>query len=127
MDLNQVTLPAVDLQRSIAFYRALGLRLIVESVNYARFELPSGTSTLSLSVVEQLATDGAGVHVYFECSDLGTRVDTLKASGIAFDNDPIDQPWLWREAWLRDPAGNHLCLFRAGVNRRNPPWRLEGA
>jgi hydroxymethylpyrimidine/phosphomethylpyrimidine kinase len=28
-------------------------------------------------------------------------------------------------AWLRDPAGNQLCLFRAGENRRNPPWRLK--
>ena len=35
-----------------------------------------------------------------------------------------DQPWLWREARLRDHAGNALCLFRAGRNRREPPWRV---
>lgn len=28
---------------------------------------------------------------------------------------------LWREARLRDPAGNALCLFFAGPNRRDPP------
>jgi hydroxymethylpyrimidine/phosphomethylpyrimidine kinase len=25
---------------------------------------------------------------------------------------------------LRDPAGNAVCLFHGGENRRNPPWRL---
>jgi hydroxymethylpyrimidine/phosphomethylpyrimidine kinase len=34
------------------------------------------------------------------------------------------QSWLWREAWLRDPAGNAVCLYHAGANRRFPPWRL---
>jgi hydroxymethylpyrimidine/phosphomethylpyrimidine kinase len=34
------------------------------------------------------------------------------------------QRWLWREAWLRDPAGNSICLYHAGDNRRFPPWRI---
>ena len=38
--------------------------------------------------------------------------------------DPVDQRWLWREAYLRDPAGNLLCLYCAGENRLFPPWRL---
>ena len=38
---------------------------------------------------------------------------------------PVDQPWLWREARLRDPSGNEICLYHAGENRRFPPWRLE--
>ena len=48
----------------------------------------------------------------------------ITAGGIAFDSPPTDQPWLWREARLRDPDGNCLCLFAAGENRRHPPWRL---
>ena len=47
-------------------------------------------------------------------------------AGIDFDTEPADMPWLWREARLRDPDGHHLCLFRAGDNRRYPPWRLQG-
>jgi hypothetical protein len=42
-----------------------------------------------------------------------------------FDSGPEDQSWLWREAWLRDPAGNRLYLFFAGENRRFPPWRIN--
>ena len=121
MRLNQVTLPATDLAQSIAFYQTLGLVLIVENDHYARFENPSDDSTLSL----ELRQDGGdGAHVYFECDDLERRVAGLKARGIVFDDGPEDKSWRWREAWLRDPAGNRLCLYFAGENRRFPPWRL---
>ena len=49
----------------------------------------------------------------------------LKAKGIVFDSDPVDQTWLWREAWLSDPAGVKLCLYHADEMRRFPPWRLS--
>jgi catechol 2,3-dioxygenase-like lactoylglutathione lyase family enzyme len=42
MRLNQVTVPARDIEQSVAFYQTLGLRLIVKSPHYARFELPDG-------------------------------------------------------------------------------------
>ena len=38
---------------------------------------------------------------------------------------PVEQPWLWREARLTDPAGNRLCLYQADENRRFPPWRID--
>ena len=61
MNLNQVTLPALELAPAIAFYRRLGLRLIVEDLpHYARFECPDGESTLSLEqVTERVAGPGA--------------------------------------------------------------------
>ena len=122
MKLNQVTLPATDLIASIAFYEKLGFVLIVKDVHYARLENPDDLSTLSL----ELRSDGGdGAHVYFECEDLNVRVEALKEKGVAFDSGPQDQSWLWREAWLRDPAGNKLCLFLAGENRRFPPWRVK--
>jgi catechol 2,3-dioxygenase-like lactoylglutathione lyase family enzyme len=122
MKLNQVTLPAADLVASIVFYEKLGFVLIVKDVHYARLENPDDLSTLSL---ELRADGGDGAHVYFECEDLNVRVAALKEKGVAFDSGPQDQSWLWREAWLRDPAGNKLCLFLAGENRRFPPWRVK--
>ena len=122
MKLNQVTVPATDLDRSIEFYKTLGFRLIVKNGHYARFEIGDGESTFSLHLGE---VAGNGPQLYFECDDLDARVADLKAKGIAFDRDPVDQTWLWREAWLSDPAGNRLCLYRAGENRRFPPWRLK--
>lgn len=124
MRLNQVTLPSRDVGRGAAFYRTLGLVQIVDSLpGYARFEVPENGATLSLHRVDA-APSGPGVVVYFECDDLDARVAALEARGVAFDSPPQDQPWLWREAYLRDPDGNVLCLFRAGANRLHPPWRL---
>jgi hydroxymethylpyrimidine/phosphomethylpyrimidine kinase len=63
--------------------------------------------------------------VYFEVQDLDRRVRELADAGLVFESGPQDQPWLWREAYVRDPAGNLVCLYHAGPNRRFPPWRLE--
>jgi catechol 2,3-dioxygenase-like lactoylglutathione lyase family enzyme len=124
MNLNQVTLPATDVVRSAAFYRRMGFRQIVENLpGYARFECPEGTATFSLHQVDAVAAD-SGVVIYFECADLDATVAALRANGFAIDSDPVDQPWLWREAYLRDPDGNTICLFHAGKHRRYPPWRL---
>lgn len=127
MRLNQVTAPASDLNLSIAFYQTLGLRLIVKNADYARFELPEGGSTFSLHVVEgNIARDNAA-WVYFECDNLDAEIARIAAVGVAFETGPVMQPWLWREAWLRDPAGNRICLYYAGENRLNPPWRIKPA
>lgn len=124
MNLNQITVPSLDIKKSIAFYQTLGLKLIVKSDHYARFECPDGTSTFSVHLAEKLPS-GVGISVYFECEDLDERVDALLHKGIVFDELPKDQSWLWREAYLKDPDGNQLILFFAGENRLNPPWRVQ--
>lgn len=124
MKLNQVTVPAADVALSVSFYVGLGLKLIVSSPHYARFECPNGDSTFSVHLVENLTPSNQTV-VYFECDDLDAKASELKAVGYTFLQDPKDQPWLWREARLRDPAHNEVCLYRAGENRKHPPWRLE--
>ena len=126
MRLNQVTAPARDLDASIAFYQLLGLRLIVKSPHYARFELPEGEATFSLHIVDGDVPRENAPQLYFEFEDaeLTNEVGRLKNAGIAFERELVMQSWLWREAWLRDPAGNALCLYHASENRRFPPWRI---
>jgi hydroxymethylpyrimidine/phosphomethylpyrimidine kinase len=121
MNLNQVTLPAQDYDVSVAFYGRLGLRRIVDSPGrYARFECPGG-ATLSIHVEE--GRQAGDAVVCLESDELDAWVERLRAAGIAFETGPEDQSWGWREAHLRDPAGNRLCLYRAGRYRRFPPWR----
>ncbi len=123
MNLNQVTVAAADVARSIDFYSTLGLRLIVKNLpSYARFECPDGGSTFSVHYTERMTP--SQTVVYFECDDLDATVAALQRAGLAFSAPPADQPWLWREARLADPDGNPICLFHAGTNRRHPPWRL---
>jgi hydroxymethylpyrimidine/phosphomethylpyrimidine kinase len=118
--INQVTVPLADYEASAAFYRLLGLRQIVDSApRYARFESAGGT-TLSIEVADEIAGKPL---LFLECGDLDRLILHLREAGIAV-SDPVAEDWGWREARLSDPAGNALCLYRAGENRRFPPWRL---
>jgi catechol 2,3-dioxygenase-like lactoylglutathione lyase family enzyme len=124
MDLNQVSLAVRNFGECVGFYQKIGLKLIVLSEGrYARFEMPSGSTTLSISYAET-CTIGSTV-LYFEVDDVDRRFSELTALGVEFESAPTDESWKWREARFSDPAGNKLCLFHAGPNRRFPPWRLE--
>ncbi|MFK8056600.1 MAG: VOC family protein [Saprospiraceae bacterium] len=124
MNLNQVTLPALDIPASKAFYEALGLELIVDSAAYARFLCTPGNATFSIHLVEE-APSGSGAKVYFELENLDEKVEELITKGFVFKQLPQDESWGWREARLLDPAGNELVLYKAGENRIYPPWGLK--
>lgn len=125
MDLNQVTIYTDKPLETAEFYQKLGLEIIVDSLpRYARFQCPDGSSTLSIHVTDQPAA-GSAIALYFECADLDAKVAELEAAGLEMESGPEDQPWLWREAYLRDPSGSRICLYHAGENRKNPPWRVK--
>lgn len=129
MNLNQVTIYCENTTETAEFYKKLGLRIIVDSLpRYARFECPAGDSTLSVHETTEGHASGPStsrIVLYFECSQLDTEVERLMSLGLEFDSDPQDREWLWREAYLKDPEGNKICLFYAGENRKNPPWRVN--
>jgi catechol 2,3-dioxygenase-like lactoylglutathione lyase family enzyme len=124
MNLNQITIPSLDLAKSVPFYEKMGLKLIVNSSpHYARFQCPDGNSTFSIQKTENLPM-GDGVHIYFECENLDEYINELQEQGIVFEELPTDKDWLWREARLKDLDGNQLILYYGGKNRLNPPWRI---
>ena len=99
--------------------------MIVDSLpRYARLECPDGESTLSVNIAEGVVLNN-NIVLYFECDDLDEKVVELKKLGLKFDEDPTDRPWLWRQAYLQDPNSNKICLFHAGENRKNPPWKVN--
>ena len=125
MNLNQVTIFSERPVETVEFYQKLGLKLIVDSLpRYARLECPDGGSTLSVNIAEKI-TPNESIVLYFECDDLDAKVAELKEKGLEFEEDPSDRDWLWRQAYLRDPNSNKICLFYAGENRKNPPWRVK--
>jgi hydroxymethylpyrimidine/phosphomethylpyrimidine kinase len=122
--LNQVTVTGTDYGRSVDFYRQLGLRQIVDSPEngYARFETAGGvTLSVQIDPDEKIIATTA---IYLECDDLDERVEQLARSGVTFEHGPRNQPWMWREARLRDPDGNIIFFYKAGEHRRFPPWRM---
>jgi len=122
--LNQVTVTGTNYDRSIEFYKKLGLKQIVDSPpDYARFETAGGaTFSVQIDPEEKIIATTA---IYLECDDLDERVEQLARSGLAFEHGPRNQPWMWREARLRDPDGNIIFFYKAGEHRRFPPWRVQ--
>jgi catechol 2,3-dioxygenase-like lactoylglutathione lyase family enzyme len=121
MNLNQITLPSRNVAESIAFFLRMGFMQIVDAPHYARFECPSGDATFSVHEAKELA-ENSGVVVYFETDDLDGIVKRLEDEGLGFYQQPRDEPWLWREARLKDPSGNIICLYLAGSTR---PVKIE--
>lgn len=125
MNLNQVTIYSDKPVDTVEFFQKLGLILIVDSLpRYARLECPDGEATLSINIAEPTESLN-NIVLYFECDNVDAEVERLKSLGLTFDEDPADRPWLWRQAYLKDPNGNKICLFHAGENRKNPSWRVS--
>lgn len=127
MRLNHITIVVTDFERSKAFYTRFGLQQIVDAPpRYARFIVPGNGATFSIEVTADARSLGPEqAQIFFECDDVDGAYEELKAKGFAFDQPPTDMPYLWREAWLRDPDNHDIRIYRAGENRRNPPWRMK--
>lgn len=125
MNLNQITIPVSNVERSIEFYQTLGLKLIVKALpHYARFECPDADATFSLHEEKEIANQNAA-WIYFEVKELDKYVENLISKGIHFEELPNDKEWLWRESRLKDPDNNQLIIYFAGENRKFPPWRIS--
>lgn len=123
--LNHVTLAARDVECSARFYAKLGLTPVVADYpDYARLLAPQGDTTLSLHRVEHHSPESCA-SIHFEVEDVDGTVQRLKQAGMAFASDPVDQPYLWREAILLDPDGHRVFIYHAGENRLDPPWRVD--
>lgn len=124
MNLNQISIPVTDVERSILFYKNLGLTLIVKALpDYARFVCDKGQTTFSLHRVDKPSTN-EGVWIYFEVAGIDEHVNALISKGFSFEEMPNDKSWLWRESRLKDPDNNQLILYYAGKNRIDPPWKI---
>lgn len=121
LDLNQVTMAVTSIEVSAAFYELLGLTRVVDVPHYVRFECFRGGPSLSIHRVD--APVASDTVVYFEVPDVDRVVDRLRRAGVSIE-DAKSRSWLWREARLRDPDRNPLCIYHAGRNRLYPPWRI---
>lgn len=84
MDLNQVTVPSLNVEVATLFYIKLGLHLIVDArPNYVRFQAPEGDATFSIHKVTEVPK-GNGIDVYFEDENLDVLVKNLQKKRNCF-------------------------------------------
>ncbi len=115
MNLNQVTLPATNVERSADFYRRLGFTQIVSALpRYARFECQNG-ATFSLHAFDTVLP--SQTVVYFECDDLDATYERLCKLGIEF-NQASQRPDLALARGLPARSGRQYHL---SVSRRAYP------
>jgi predicted enzyme related to lactoylglutathione lyase len=120
LSFNHAMVYVENVPRALAFYAGrLGFRLIEEMDGYARLEAPGGRSTLGL---HQKPADGRApeIRLYFEVDGLGELCDSLAASGTEFVQPPKAMPWGWTHAYMKDPDGHEISLYRAGEGRFRP-------
>jgi catechol 2,3-dioxygenase-like lactoylglutathione lyase family enzyme len=114
---------AKDLQRSIDFYRLLGLPVPDAEMPHVAVQLPGGNS-LSLDTEETIT----GMHPGWappsspdsrlalalgvgSAAEVDALFEKVTAAGHAGPLAPYDAPWGMRYATVADPDGNWVDLF----------------
>jgi uncharacterized protein len=133
--IHVLTLGVADLERSLAFYRALGF----ESNGIIGTEFPGGAVAifqledgliLSLYGRDDLAADASATfdapgrgefsigHLVASREEVGTVLATAVAAGATLTEEPHDRPWGIYSGYFRDPDGH---LWEVIWNPRYPP------
>jgi uncharacterized glyoxalase superfamily protein PhnB len=122
--LDAIGLVVSDLDRSLAFYRRLGVAIPDAAGPHAEAELGGGVRLMwdTEEVVRSLHPEwtpvpaGEGIGLAVRC-DTPAEVDELHAQlvadGAGSGLDPFDAPWGQRYAQLQDPDGHSVDLYAA--------------
>jgi catechol 2,3-dioxygenase-like lactoylglutathione lyase family enzyme len=112
--LGQIAVTALDIGRSIRFYRdVLGLEFLFQAGNLAFFDLDG--VRLMLAEPESGEDVGSASVLYFNAPDLEAKVEGLRSRGVVFVDAPhvvhrTAENVLWM-AFFRDPDGHLLALM----------------
>jgi len=121
---DAVGLVVADMERSMAFYRRLGLEIVVDpaAADHAEARLPGGLRMMwdtqeSIGSFDPSWTAPSGsprIALAFAC-DSAADVDRLylelTEAGYAGQREPWDAFWGQRYATVGDPDGNGVDLF----------------
>lgn len=119
--ISAVTLVTVDMARSVAFYRALGFRLLYggESSDFSSFRAGSGFLNLQLQPGGPRSGSLWG-RVIFWVDDVDSMHARALAAGMKPEGGPADAPWGERYFHLRDADGHELSFARPTARDGEP-------
>jgi catechol 2,3-dioxygenase-like lactoylglutathione lyase family enzyme len=61
--------------------------------------------------LRELVAKGAAGGLFFTTDDCRATYDALRARGVEFTQEPMEQPW-GLDAGFRDPSGNHMRMVQ---------------
>lgn len=118
--LDNIGIAVTDLERSLAFYRALGFVPEYQDAESAMVRagavalyLFRTTTPAPLVRSFDLGGNPAGLdHLSFNVPDVDAACEQLRAMGIPIEREPRDYEWGARAACLRDPDGTCIWLLQ---------------
>jgi predicted enzyme related to lactoylglutathione lyase len=110
--LKFVMLASNDVDRSVAFYRdQLNLPLTRRFEDFAFFDCERVTLVLSGQLAKRAPGNTTSTEVVFGVASVKAAFDELRASGVAFINEPRAVNDLAWAVNLSDPDGHLLSLY----------------
>lgn len=104
-----------EIELTKAFYtRYFGFKAVFDGPMYAHLTRASGGEQIGImkaSAIDDshtefdVATNGNGMWLSFDVENVDAEFQRLKDDGLAFVQDPVDQPWGERVCVARDPNG----------------------
>jgi catechol 2,3-dioxygenase-like lactoylglutathione lyase family enzyme len=111
VSLSAVTLATHDMARAVAFYQALGFRIVHGGAHEAFTSFALGDSYLNITSETHGPIAWWG-RIIFYVSDVDAFYRKVKALGIEPQFAPRDAPWNERYFHLTDPDGHELSFAR---------------
>jgi len=108
-EINAVTLATTDMAASVAFYLALGFRLVFGGPDgaFTTFGAGAGFVNLQLDPAYQRPSQVWGRAILW-VYDVDALYQTALDAGLRPENTPSDAPWGERYFHLLDPAGHEI-------------------
>jgi catechol 2,3-dioxygenase-like lactoylglutathione lyase family enzyme len=111
--ISAITLLTEDMGRAVAFYRALGFRLLYggHDAPFTSFRVGAGFLNLQL---DPGGSPGKAVwgRVVLWVDDVDAMYQRAVAAGFHPDTSPADASWGERYFHIRDPSGHELSFAR---------------
>jgi catechol 2,3-dioxygenase-like lactoylglutathione lyase family enzyme len=98
-----------NMERAIAFYETLGLRVSVKQRNDIWTELALGDAILALHRVDTLPSGSGRIELTFLSEELDALSARLKAADVTFERDISDEAF-GRSMAVRDPDGLYVQI-----------------
>ncbi|MEX2659006.1 MAG: VOC family protein [Acidimicrobiales bacterium] len=112
--ISAVTLVTTDMAASVAFYEALGFRVLYGGAGapFTSLRVGSGFLNLQLGVGEGGPFGPGWGRIVFWVDDVDAMHARAVAAGLEPVTEPEDAPWGERYFHLRDPDGHELSFAR---------------